>query len=79
MFLFTIINNPPMATLQSIGRRIAIIRNERGMSQEDLAGDAEVNRGYISRIENGRVAFSVPVLLKLAEALNVPPEKLFKD
>lgn len=49
------------------------------MSQEDLAGDAEVNRGYISRIENGRVAFSVPVLLKLAEALNVPPEKLFKD
>lgn len=68
-----------MATLQSIGRRIAIIRNERGMSQEDLAGDAEVNRGYISRIENGRVAFSVPVLLKLAEALNVPPEKLFKD
>lgn len=68
-----------MATLQSIGRRIAIIRNERGMSQEDLAGDAEVNRGYISRIENGRVAFSVPVLLKLAEALNVTPEKLFKD
>ena len=47
------------------------------MSQEDLAGAAEVNRGYISRIENGHVTFSVLVLLKVADALNVKPEDLF--
>ena len=48
------------------------------MSQEDLAGAAEVNRGYISRIENGHVAFSIPVLLKIAEALSIEPDKLLK-
>lgn len=67
-----------MASLKSIGRKIALLRNERGMSQEDLAGEAEVNRGYISRIENGHVALSIPVLLKIAEALNVKPYELLQ-
>jgi len=70
-------NNLAMATMKSIGRKIAMLRTQQGVSQEDLAGAAEINRGYISRIENGHVAFSVPVLLKIAEALNVKPEKLF--
>jgi len=67
-----------MANLQTIGRKIYKLRTDKGMSQEDLAGEAEVNRGYISRIENGHVAFSVSVLLKLADALGVEPEDLFK-
>jgi transcriptional regulator with XRE-family HTH domain len=71
-------NNAPMATLESIGRKIAILRAKRGMSQEDLAGVAEVNRGYISRIENGHVAFSIPVLLRIAEALDVKPSSFFE-
>lgn len=66
-----------MVDMVSIGRNIAKLRAEKGFSQEDLAGFAEINRGYISRIENGHVAFSVPVLLKIAEALNVDPKKLF--
>ncbi len=71
-------NNWSMVSLESIGRKIAKLRAEKGMSQEDLAGEAEVNRGYISRIENGHVAFSVPVFLKIADALQVKPEELFK-
>ncbi len=67
-----------MADLTSIGRMIAQTREKQGLSQEDLAGMAEVNRGYISRIENGHVAFSVPVLLKIADALAVAPEKLLR-
>lgn len=54
------------------------VRQARGMSQEDLAGAADVARNYISRIENGHVAFSVPVLLKIAEALDIEPSKLLK-
>lgn len=60
-----------MTNLKDIGRRIAMIRSKKGMSQEDLAGIAEVNRGYISRIENGHVDFSVVVLSKIAKALEV--------
>lgn len=68
-----------MVNLETIGRRIALIRAKQDMSQEDLAGEAEINRGYLSRIENGHVAFSIPVLLKIAEALNVAPDSLLRD
>lgn len=67
-----------MVTLESIGRKIAKVRAQKGLSQEDLAGLAEVNRGYISRIENGHVAFSIPVLIKIADALEIDPDKLLK-
>ncbi len=53
-------------------------RQSKGMSQEDLAGESDVARNYISRIENGHVAFSVPVLLKIAEALEIKPSTLLK-
>ena len=67
-----------MIDLEPIVRKIAKLRTQKGKSQEDLAGEAEVNRGYISRIENGHVAFSVPVLIKIAEALGVKPDELLK-
>jgi len=67
-----------MATLVSIGRKIALLRAKQGMSQEDLAGAAEINRGYLSRIENGRVAFSMTVFLKIVIALNVKPSSIFE-
>lgn len=67
-----------MADLTSIGLAIMRARQSQGMSQEDLAGAADLARNYISRIENGHVAFSVPVLLKIAKALEIEPEELFK-
>jgi transcriptional regulator with XRE-family HTH domain len=68
-----------MITLHGIGRKIARLRAEKGMSQEDLAGEAEINRGYISRIENGHVEFSVPILLRIATALNTAPDELLRN
>ena len=62
-----------MVNLVTIGRKIADIRSKKGMSQEDLAGEAEITRNYISRVENGHVAFSIPILLKIAKALKTNP------
>lgn len=67
-----------MTDLQNIGRKIAKLRAEKGLSQEDLAGLAEINRGYISRIENGHVSFSVEVLLEIAIALDIKPSTLLE-
>lgn len=54
------------------GRILKKIRIVRGKSQKDLAHDAEVDAGYISRIENGhRNPPSPKILLRLATALNV--------
>ena len=77
--MYSIVNNLSMQELEKIGRNIAKIRSEKGLSQEDLAGLSDVARNYISRIENGKVSFSVPVLLRIIKALEIEPNILFFD
>jgi transcriptional regulator with XRE-family HTH domain len=60
-----------MKTLQKIGHNIAQARKDAGFSQEDLAGLAEMDRSYLSEIENGKKNLSVLALLKIAKALGV--------
>jgi len=48
------------------------------MSQEDLAHFAEINRGYIGKIENAKHAASVDMIEKISRALEVEPMQLFK-
>lgn len=67
-----------MVALETIGRRIALLRSKKGMSQEDLAGVSGIARNYISRIENGKVSFSVSVLIRIAEALDVPSKDILE-
>lgn len=47
------------------------IRVERGLSQEVLAVDADVDRTYVSGIERGSFNPTVDVLDRLATALNI--------
>lgn len=62
-----------MATMKSIGRKIAQERVRQKLTQEDLAGLAEIDRSMLSYIENARKNFSVAILLKIARALDRPP------
>lgn len=48
------------------------LRVARGLSQEKLAADAEVDRTYVSRMERGLENPTVGVLDRLAEALHFP-------
>lgn len=63
--------------LLKIGRNIVARRKELGMTQEDLAGLAEMDRSYISEIENGRKNMSLISLMRIAEALNAKPRDFF--
>lgn len=65
-----------MTTLNEIGRRIAKCRQDKGLTQEDLAGHAEMDRSFLSEIENGHKNLSVEVLLRIAKALKVRPSVL---
>ena len=65
-----------MTTLNEIGRRIAKCRLDKGLTQEDLAGHAEMDRSFLSEIENGHKNLSVEVLLRIAKALKVRPSAL---
>lgn len=58
-----------MAIEKTIGKRIHALRKSLKMTQEELASLAELDRSYISEIENGRINFSVTTLHKISKAL----------
>ncbi len=58
------------------------IRNRRKklkLSQEDMAELAEIDRTYVSRLENGRVDISVAVAFKVALALKTTLSQIIKE
>lgn len=64
--------------LKTIGSRVRHFRNKQNISQAAFADRVGLDRSYLSGIERGMRAFSVTVLLDLAEALKVSPEQLLK-
>jgi transcriptional regulator with XRE-family HTH domain len=56
-------------TRDRIGQRIAALRKLAGMSQEQLALRAGLQRTHISRIEAGKYAVTLETIQAIAEAL----------
>jgi transcriptional regulator with XRE-family HTH domain len=54
-------------------------RNELGISQEDLADSASLDRTYISSLERCRYGATIDVVAKLALALGVDPIDLLRS
>jgi transcriptional regulator with XRE-family HTH domain len=65
--------------LKMFGSKVRELRKERGMSQEALADAANVNRSYLSEIEQGIVSPTIVVVLRLAKAFDVPAAALVDD
>lgn len=60
----------------AIGKRIALIRKQNGITQEQLAEKAELSNIYISHIENSRSIPSLETLMKLCSALDITPDEV---
>jgi len=56
---------------EEVGFNIRRIREERGISQEELAALAGLHRAYIGQIERGEKNIGLKNLEKIAKALNV--------
>jgi transcriptional regulator with XRE-family HTH domain len=52
------------------------LRYAKGISQEDLAYEADVNRTYLSKLEKGVSYPGLEIIAKLANALDVEPAEL---
>jgi transcriptional regulator with XRE-family HTH domain len=52
------------------------LRHAKGISQEDLAYEADVNRTYLSKLEKGVSYPGLEIIAKLASALGVEPAEL---
>ena len=59
-----------------LGRRIAVLRNERGWSQEQLASRAAISRVALSHIEAGSRTPSERTVVLLAGLLHTEPLEL---
>lgn len=64
---------------KEIGATIAFLRRQAKMTQEDLAGQAEIDRSYLSEIESGHKNMSVRTLKKIATALGIKISKLLGE
>ena len=67
-----------MTVKTQLGMRIVYLRKQKGWSQLDLSIESGVNRNYLSDLENGRRNPTVDVLEKIANALGITLEILFK-
>lgn len=64
------------AVSRKIGKTVRKIREEKNMTQEELALSAGLNRAYIGYIERGERNPSTETLVKIAKALKVSPKDL---
>ncbi len=54
-------------------------RERLGLSQQDFADKAGVHRTYVSSIELGKVQVSIGIAFQLAEALEVPLSRVWRE
>ena len=60
-----------------VGKRVKELRNKLGISQEELADIAELDRTYITSVECGKRNISIVNIEKLAIALKVTLKEFF--
>lgn len=65
--------------LISFGNHLKKLREERNLSQEELAHRASLDRTYISGVENGRRNISLKALYSIAKAMEINLAELFED
>ena len=59
-----------------VADNVRSLRRTAGLSQEELAHEAGLDRTYISQVERRRRNVTIVVLAKIAKALNVSPDRL---
>ncbi len=71
-------SNDELDLLHQLGKRVAYLRKQRGMSQLDLSLSTGISKSHLSDIECGRKNPSVLTLDSLAQGLGVTLEELFR-
>lgn len=71
--------NETTQILKTLGRRIAQLRKQKGMSQEDFADVSGKMINTISNIERGLSDPKVTTLMSISKALNISIEELFSE
>jgi transcriptional regulator with XRE-family HTH domain len=62
--------------IQIVARNVRGARKAAGLSQEELAHQADVDRTYISQVERQQRNLTISVLSRIARALGTTPDRL---
>ncbi|WP_225421105.1 helix-turn-helix domain-containing protein [Sphingomonas parva] len=65
--------------MELIGSRVRKLREEQGISQENMARLCGIERSYYGRIERGKANIGIELLLRIAAALAVGLPELVID
>ena len=63
----------------AVARRLRRFRHQSGLTQEELAARAGLNRNYVGMIEREENPPTVDTLEKLAAVLKIEPQLFFAD
>jgi len=61
-----------------VARNLRRVRQERGLTQEELADEVGINRNYVGMIERGENSPTVAMIERLSKALKIDPMVLFR-
>jgi transcriptional regulator with XRE-family HTH domain len=61
-----------------VAKNLRDIRSAKGVSQEDLAHRANLNRNYIGMLESGKNSPTVKTLGRIADALGIDAVEFFR-
>jgi len=62
----------------AFGKVLRNLRTKKGVSQEQLALNSDLDRTFISMLERGKRQPSLASIISIAGTLEVPPHKLVK-
>ena len=67
-----------MSSGKKLGENLRKLRLKKNMSQVDLANALNVDRAYISNVENGKQNLTLSTMEKVAKVLGVSVDQLLK-
>jgi transcriptional regulator with XRE-family HTH domain len=65
--------------LVKLGTRIKELRNNKKITQQDLAILCDFEKASMSRIESGRTNTTILTLLKISKVLEIPLQEFFNE
>lgn len=64
---------------KGLGKRINIVRKDRGFTADKLSELCDINATYLRQIESGAKVPSLPVFIDICNALSISPDYLLQD
>ena len=64
--------------LKAFGKNLRKLREDRGLSQEALANDADIPINQVGRIERGEINTTISTANAIAKALKIELSELFR-